>query len=503
MASTLEFQFSSLWSKRNDLLDLNQGLIRSVSVQSNLVNDKQHNSADLSSSRENHSDKTSITAKAKNGLLSRLDGRGSTSSSPHRNASYTCLTGPVIAQVKHQHPQQRCQSALTDASKDLKTSLTESQGTIKPTSNGMTHLRVPADSFCAISFQVSLNEKCTQIISTATTECLRSSNSESSDIKNVQSISPEVVAGILTLSSSLILMLDCRTFMQYNDNHITGALNVSCADCISRKRLMCGKATVGDMINGGEEAKMRYRQMMNNTSVQLLVYDGDTTDLEGLPQSHPLLVVITSLQKAGHSTYYLQGGLQSFHKNYGHLCSQPGEPLSRPLLYSPTTNVVDCQVDTAVISEILPSLYLGNERDASNRELLQSLSITHILNVTSQIPLHFEDDKALTYKRLPATDSCSQNLKQYFDDAVSFIDEATSKGQKVLVHCQAGVSRSASIVIAYIMTRRSVGMLEAYRYVKARRAIVAPNFNFMGQLLAYETTLTSRVKNSTGHDDNI
>ena len=63
----------------------------------------------------------------------------------------------------------------------------------------------------------------------------------------------------------------------------------------------------------------------------------------------------------------------------------------------------------------------GNERDASNRERLRELGITHILNVTSHIPCHFEDDDNICYKRLKASDSGCQNLKQYFTEASRFI----------------------------------------------------------------------------------
>ena len=62
----------------------------------------------------------------------------------------------------------------------------------------------------------------------------------------------------------------------------------------------------------------------------------------------------------------------------------------------------------------------GNERDAACRQRLQENRITHVLNVTSHIPLHFEAE-GMTYKRLPANDSGCQNLQQYFEEAIAFI----------------------------------------------------------------------------------
>lgn len=63
---------------------------------------------------------------------------------------------------------------------------------------------------------------------------------------------------------------------------------------------------------------------------------------------------------------------------------------------------------------------LGNERDAANKDIIDSLAITHVLNVTAHLPEHFKSS-GIIYKRLPANDSSQQDLMKYFDQAFEFI----------------------------------------------------------------------------------
>ena len=74
------------------------------------------------------------------------------------------------------------------------------------------------------------------------------------------------------------------------------------------------------------------------------------------------------------------------------------------------------------------------------------------------------------------------------------------------MHCQAGVSRSPTIVIAYLMKHRHLTMLDAYEALKSRRPVISPNLNFMGQLLEWESllkppTITCSGWQSDDHQD--
>lgn len=111
-----------------------------------------------------------------------------------------------------------------------------------------------------------------------------------------------------------LLILDCRPFVSYNANHIRGALNVSCADCITRKRMLTGKASLGDLVSGSDDAKETYRVAMSIAqsvpgSVQFVVYDDDTRDFNTLPPVHSLRLVVSCLLKGSVDVYFLQGNI--------------------------------------------------------------------------------------------------------------------------------------------------------------------------------------------------
>ncbi|KAK3093278.1 hypothetical protein FSP39_013599 [Pinctada imbricata] len=308
---------------------------------------------------------------------------------------------------------------------------------------------------------------------------------------SARTMQPQELASKLQKSKP-VLLVDCRPFVSYNINHIQGAVNVNCSDRFNRKRLQQGKASLVDLVSTKEGKDLFKRR----GSKDIVLYDDHTKDVRTLTPDNGLHLVLTSLKREGKEAFVLRGGLEEFRNQHGDLCNSDIKTQECRPLYSPTTPIIEPQIENAVASQILPFLYLGNERDAMNLQRLKELDITYVLNTTSHIPKYFEN-QGITYKRIPASDSGCQNLKQYFEEAISFIDEARQKGANVLIHCHAGVSRSATITIAYLLKHTKMSMMDAYRFVKGKRVIISPNFNFMGQLMEYEQALNNGISERT------
>jgi len=137
--------------------------------------------------------------------------------------------------------------------------------------------------------------------------------------------------------------------------------------------------------------------------------------------------------------------------------------------------------------EIAPNLYLGDVYAAHNTKELKKRNITHIVTCTVGVVPPFPD--SFQYKHLKILDCAAENIHEHFEETSAFIGDAIAGGGKVLVHCIRGVSRSATIVCAYLMTAFKMSHIEAVEKVRSKRPIARPNYGFMTQLEMYWGTL--------------
>jgi protein-tyrosine phosphatase len=139
---------------------------------------------------------------------------------------------------------------------------------------------------------------------------------------------------------------------------------------------------------------------------------------------------------------------------------------------------------------VVDHLYIGNESAARNSKVLNTLGITHVVNLNGNeanagFPPGFE------YCVVKLRDSPWETLTEEFWGALDFAKSAIEHGGSVLCHCRRGISRSAAFCIAYLMEVRYFGFDAAFALLKQRRPAVNPGQNFVDQLREREN-LTKR-----------
>ncbi|PNF18396.1 Dual specificity protein phosphatase 19 [Cryptotermes secundus] len=144
--------------------------------------------------------------------------------------------------------------------------------------------------------------------------------------------------------------------------------------------------------------------------------------------------------------------------------------------------VVDMKPDFQV-ALVLPGLCMGSQDVTQNNDILKKYSITHILSLGIK-PIIL--DETLSHMYIPILDLPETNIMSSIDQCFTFIDNAIQTGECVFVHCNAGISRSAAVVIAYLMRKKCMSYQEAFLHLKTRRSVINPNPGFVKQLKDYE-----------------
>ena len=151
-------------------------------------------------------------------------------------------------------------------------------------------------------------------------------------------------------------------------------------------------------------------------------------------------------------------------------------------------------------SKIFNWLYLGSYQNACNLKDLKDLKIYYILNCAAECEnKNFPD---INYLQVQLNDLPNFNISLFFKKTNSFINKAKLSGKNILIHCQLGISRSTTCLIAYMIKYLGYTTVSAMQFIKSKRPHIMPNFGFLQQLKNYEEKIKYENSEITGEKIN-
>ncbi|KAK3049656.1 hypothetical protein LTR09_009078 [Extremus antarcticus] len=131
-----------------------------------------------------------------------------------------------------------------------------------------------------------------------------------------------------------------------------------------------------------------------------------------------------------------------------------------------------------------PRIYVGGLKALDNPEALQE-KVSHILSVLEYDACDWEEFSSFRRLHVQVEDYPGEDLIRHFETTNQFLDTAIEEEGAVLVHCAMGISRSATVICAYLMYKKGITSQQALEMVREGRPFVDPNDGFLEQLDTY------------------
>jgi len=152
-------------------------------------------------------------------------------------------------------------------------------------------------------------------------------------------------------------------------------------------------------------------------------------------------------------------------------------------------------------SKILNWCYLGSYQNACNYADLKDLKINYVLNCAAEC--QNKNFPEINYFQVKVNDFPNFNISLFFNKTNEFINKAKLSGGNILIHCQLGISRSTTCLIAYMIKNMGYSTVTAMQFIKNKRPQIMPNFGFLQQLKNYEQRLKFENNNELNNNNNI
>lgn len=165
--------------------------------------------------------------------------------------------------------------------------------------------------------------------------------------------------------------------------------------------------------------------------------------------------------------------------------------LERPVSeHSPLTSV--CEVTESLLLCAAPAV---------SPQRLLDLGVTCVVNAASELPdTPLPHDRQISYHKVGVEDKPVADLLSHMDFVADVIEKTRCAGGRTLVHCVAGVSRSASLCLAYLVKHEKMPLRKAFTHLRSRRPSIKPNTGFFNQLIEFERRLLGATTVSMVHN---
>jgi protein-tyrosine phosphatase len=131
-------------------------------------------------------------------------------------------------------------------------------------------------------------------------------------------------------------------------------------------------------------------------------------------------------------------------------------------------------------THIIDNIYLGNGNNAANLSSLENNNIEVIINITSELENYYNDNSKFTYYKFSILDEKKNKISDYFNNFINTYNKHRDKN--ILIHCYMGASRSACLVLLYLIYEKKMSFEDANNFLKEKRTIVNINIEFISEL---------------------
>ncbi|CAF1067419.1 unnamed protein product [Adineta ricciae] len=289
---------------------------------------------------------------------------------------------------------------------------------------------------------------------------------------------------------SLPVIIDCRSQFDYGVERIISSHNINC-----RAKLLTRKLSSKPL----EEIESNLALSLKHADSVLLYDQSIDVPSEEKIRSSPLNLVIQAAKKSNKKVFVLQGRFDAIKSQYPQIIQRtdhsPEDTSDGHVPSTPDT----LDKENFTMTQIVPHIFVGNMLDSQNLDRLNQNRITHIINCTPDLPCKWEGK--YKYLRVDVLDLPSQNIRKHFEDVFQFIDKALrDKSSNILVHCSAGISRSPTLVLAYMIKKDRMQLDDAFTAMRQLRPIVDPNISFILQLQDWEKKCLSATSTTESNE---